>query len=65
MPLPPRDFSTIGPVAVSYDSVVILREFDATYGITYPLLADEGSHVIRALGLINPRVQCAGRAGVS
>jgi len=44
---------------------VIVREFDATYGITYPLLADEGSHVIRALGLINARVQCTGRAGVS
>lgn len=43
--------------AISYDTVEILREFAATHGITYPLLADEGSHVMRALGLINERVQ--------
>jgi hypothetical protein len=34
-----------------------LREFAATHGITYPLLSDEGSHVMRGLGLINERVQ--------
>lgn len=43
--------------AISYDSVAILREFAAAHGITYPLLSDEGSRVIRALGLINERVQ--------
>ena len=43
--------------AISYDSVAILRDFAAAHGITYPLLSDEGSHVIRALGLINERVQ--------
>jgi len=43
--------------AVSYDSIEILSAFAATHDITYPLLSDEGSHVMRALGLINERVQ--------
>lgn len=43
--------------AISYDAVAILRDFAAAHGVTYPLLSDEGSHVIRALGLINERVQ--------
>ena len=43
--------------AISYDSVAILRDFAAAHGITYPLLSDEGSRVIRALGLLNERVQ--------
>jgi hypothetical protein len=43
--------------AVSYDSLAILRDFAAAHGIDYPLLSDEGSHVMRALGLINERVQ--------
>ena len=43
--------------AVSYDAVAILRDFAGAHGITYPLLSDEGSHVIRALGLLNERVQ--------
>jgi hypothetical protein len=43
--------------AISYDAVAILRDFAAAHGITYPLLSDEGSRVIRALGLINERVQ--------
>jgi hypothetical protein len=42
---------------VSYDAVAILRDFAASHGITYPLLSDEGSHVMRALELINARVQ--------
>jgi len=40
-------------VAVSYDSVAVLREFAERRGITYPLLSDEGSQTIRALGLLN------------
>jgi peroxiredoxin len=34
-----------------------LRAFAGTHGIAFPLLSDEGSRVIRALGLINARVQ--------
>src|SRR5262252_10923842 len=43
--------------ATSYDSVEVLRDFAAAHRITYPLLSDEGSHVMRRLGLINDRVQ--------
>jgi peroxiredoxin len=39
--------------AVSYDSVEVLAAFTEKRGITYPLLSDEGSHTIRALGLLN------------
>ncbi|MBI5948172.1 MAG: redoxin domain-containing protein [Chloroflexi bacterium] len=38
---------------MSYDGVEALRGFGAKYGISYPLLSDEGSAVIRALGLLN------------
>lgn len=43
--------------AISYDSVEILGGFAEKHGITFPLLSDEGSHVIRRLGLLNERVQ--------
>jgi peroxiredoxin len=43
--------------AVSYDSVEILAAFAAKHGIAYPMLSDQGSHVIRRLGLLNERVQ--------
>jgi len=43
--------------ALSYDPVAVLRSFADKHGITFPLLSDEGSHVIRRLGLINERVQ--------
>lgn len=43
--------------AISYDSVEILRGFAEKHGITFPLLSDQGSHVIRRLGLLNDRVQ--------
>ena len=43
--------------ALSYDSVAVLRAFADKHGIAFPLLSDEGSHVIRRLGLINERVQ--------
>jgi hypothetical protein len=42
--------------AVSYDTVEVLQNFAAKYGITYPLLSDVGSKVIRALGLLNEQV---------
>ena len=43
--------------AISYDSIAILRAFATEHGISFPLLSDEGSHVIRSLGLLNERVQ--------
>lgn len=39
--------------AVSYDSVDVLAGFAGKYGIEYPLLSDEGSVVIRSLGILN------------
>jgi hypothetical protein len=39
--------------ALSYDSVETLAAFAEKHGITYPLLSDEGSRVIRELGLLN------------
>jgi hypothetical protein len=43
--------------AISYDAVDILAAFAAEHDITYPLLSDDGSCVMRELGLINERVQ--------
>ncbi len=43
-------------VAISYDRVEDLAEFAVAHGITYPLLADVGSEVIIALGLLNEHV---------
>jgi hypothetical protein len=43
--------------AVSYDAVDILRAFADEHGISFPLLSDQASHVMRRLGLINERVQ--------
>lgn len=41
---------------MSYDSVQTLAAFAQQHGITYALLADEGSNVIRRLGLLNEHV---------
>lgn len=41
---------------VSYDDVEVLRAFAERYGITYPLLSDEGSRVIREFGILNTLV---------
>ncbi len=38
---------------MSYDPVAVLHAFAEKHGITYPLLSDEGSVVIRRLGLLN------------
>ncbi len=39
--------------AISYDSVDALAAFAAKHGITFPLLADEGSRIIRDLGMLD------------
>jgi peroxiredoxin len=48
--------SGIAVFAISYDSVGVLGAFGEKYGISYPLLSDDGSVVIRRLGLLNERV---------
>jgi peroxiredoxin len=41
---------------LSYDAVPTLAGFAEKRGITFPLLSDEGSHTVRALGLLNQHV---------
>jgi hypothetical protein len=54
--VPDFEREDIAVFAISYDAVEVLRGFANTYGITYPLLADEGSTVMRTLGLLNEHV---------
>jgi AhpC/TSA family/Disulphide bond corrector protein DsbC len=46
----------LGVAAVSYDSVSVLKTFAQRRGISYPLLSDAESKVIRAYGLLNQSV---------
>jgi len=46
----------LGLVAVSYDSVPILADFATRRGITFPLLSDAGSAVIKQYGILNTTV---------
>jgi AhpC/TSA family/Disulphide bond corrector protein DsbC len=39
--------------ALSYDSAEVLKDFAARRGISFPLLSDQDSSVIRAFGLLN------------
>jgi hypothetical protein len=43
----------LGVAALSYDSVAILRDFATRRRITFPLLSDAESKVIRAFGILN------------
>lgn len=42
--------------AVTYDAPGVLRHFATRRAITYPLLSDEGSKVIRAYGILNESI---------
>jgi peroxiredoxin len=42
--------------AISYDPVPVLADLAERHGITYTLLSDEGSRVIRELGLLNRHI---------
>ena len=46
----------LGVAAISYDSPAILKSFATRRGITFPLLSDEGSKVIRSFGILNAEV---------
>ncbi len=54
--MPDYERNGIAVFAISYDSVEVLAEFAEKYGITFSLLSDEGSVVIRRLGLLNEQV---------
>jgi peroxiredoxin len=45
--------SGIGVAAISYDSQEILSNFAEERGITFPLLSDADSEVIKAYGILN------------
>ena len=42
---------------MSYDQVEVLHTFATEWGVSYDLLSDEGSEVIRRLGLLNAHVE--------
>ena len=46
----------LGLVGISYDPVPVLADFAARRGITFPLLSDRGSAVIKQYGLLNTAV---------
>jgi peroxiredoxin len=50
---PELEEAGVAVYTISYDSQATLASFAEKRGITFPLLSDEGSHVIRALGLLN------------
>lgn len=39
--------------AISYDSIEVLKDFATRRGITFPLLSDQDSRIIRAFGILN------------
>jgi peroxiredoxin Q/BCP len=46
----------LGLVAVSYDEPEVLRTFAASRGITFPLISDRDSAIIKRFGLLNTTV---------
>ncbi|MAE94639.1 MAG: peroxiredoxin [Deltaproteobacteria bacterium] len=54
--LPKFEAAGIKLYAISYDTSEELAEFAQHHGITYPLLSDKGSKVIRKLGIQNHHV---------
>lgn len=47
----------LGLAAISYDSVAILKDFADRRKITFPLLSDPESQIIRAFGILNETVR--------
>lgn len=52
----------LGLVAISYDSVETLKKFSESREITFPLVSDPGSAIIRRYGLFNDTVDAKNRA---
>lgn len=52
----------LGLAAISYDSRETLERFAASRGITFPLISDPGSTIIRRYGLLNDTVEPTNRA---
>jgi hypothetical protein len=47
----------LGLAAISYDSVAVLKNFSDRKKITFPLLSDSDSRIIRAFGILNESVK--------
>jgi hypothetical protein len=47
----------LGLVAISYDPPETLKKFAESRGISFPLISDRGSAIIRAFGLLNETVE--------
>jgi hypothetical protein len=54
--LPQIRSAGLGVAAVSYDSVAVLKQFSGRAGITFPLLSDPHSAVIRSYGILNETI---------
>jgi hypothetical protein len=46
----------IGLIAVSYDSEETLKKFAVSRGISFPMISDQGSAIIRRYGLLNETI---------
>ena len=55
--LPSLKAEGLGLVAISYDPPATLKAFADARGITFPLLSDQGSAVIRRYGLLNEQAE--------
>jgi hypothetical protein len=55
--LPEFEAAGIAVFAISYDSTEVLAAFADEFGITYPLLSDAGSEVIRRYGILNTLIR--------
>jgi hypothetical protein len=53
-----------GLAAISYDSVAVLEHFATRRKITFPLLSDPESKIIRDFGILNEKIQQAMQAGI-
>ena len=51
----------LGLVAISYDAPDTLKKFAAARGITFPLVADPGSAIIKRYGLLNTTMEVGTR----
>ena len=52
----------LGLIAISYDAPETLRKFSDTRGITFPLISDAGSTIIKKYGLLNDTVDPQSRS---
>jgi hypothetical protein len=51
----------LGLIAISYDAPETLKAFTASRGITFPLVSDSGSAIIKRFGLLNETVDAKSR----